>query len=118
MRRRDVYVENSDRWGDTRTKLLQGADWHNNRIQICRLLGHPLAPHDAITAMTNRLDATYKKIAANFDNNNAIRIDNSGKHPTLTITNLDKLETPPTLTFLSEQIAKLLPQVDLTETNT
>ncbi|WP_367605643.1 Tn3 family transposase [Legionella sp. W05-934-2] len=115
LKRRDVYVENSDRWGDTRTKLLQGSDWHNNRIQICRLLGHPLAPHDAIAAMTNRLDVTYKKVAANFDNNNAIRIDNSGKHPTLTIMNLDKLETPSTLTFLSEQIAKLLPQVDLTE---
>ena len=74
LKRRDVYVENSDRWGDTRTKLLQGADWHNNRIQICRLLGHPLAPHDAIAAMTNRLDATYKKVAANFDNNRGVTI--------------------------------------------
>ena len=115
LKRRDIYVENSDRWGDTRTKLLQGIDWHNNRIQICRLLGHSLAPHDAIVAMTNRLDATYKKVAANFDNNNAIRIDHSGKHPTVTITNLDKLETPSTLTFLSEQISGLLPRVDLTE---
>ena len=111
LKRRDIYVENSDRWGDTRTKLLQGIDWHNNRIQICRLLGHSLAPNDAIIAMTNRLDTTYKKVAANFDNNNAIKIDHSGKHPTVTITNLDKLETPSTLTFLSEQIAGLLPQV-------
>jgi TnpA family transposase len=115
LKRRDIYVENSDRWGDTRTKLLQGIDWHNNRIQICRLLGHSLAPHDAIIAMTNRLDATYKQVAANFDNNNAIRIDNSGKYATVTITNVDKLETPSTLTFLSEQIAGLLPRVDLTE---
>ena len=115
LKRRDIYVENSDRWGDTRTKLLQGIDWHNNRIQICRLLGHSLDPQDAIIAMTNRLDATYKKVAANFDNNNAIKIVNSGKYPTVTITNLDKLETPATLTFLSEQIAGLLPRVDLTE---
>jgi TnpA family transposase len=115
LKRRDIYVENSDRWGDTRTKLLQGIDWHNNKTQICRLLGHPLTPHDAINAMTNRLDATYRKVSANFDNNNAVRIDNSGRHPTVTITNLDKLETPSTLTLLNKKISELLPRVDLTE---
>lgn len=115
LKRRDIYVENSDRWGDTRTKLLQGIDWNNNKTQICRLLGHSLKPIDAINAMINQLDATYKKVSANFDNNNAVRIDHSGKHPTVTITNLDKLETPSTLTFLSEKISGLLPRVDLTE---
>ena len=114
LKRRDIYVENSDRWGDTRTKLLQGIDWNNNKTQICRLLGHSLMPLDAINAMINQLDATYKKVSANFDNNNAVRLDHSGKHPTVTITNLDKLETPSTLTFLSEQISGLLPRVDLT----
>jgi len=115
LKRRDIYVENSDRWGDTRTKLLQGIDWNNNKTQICRLLGHSLMPLDAINAMINRLDTTYKSVSANFDNNNAVRIEHSGKHPTVTITNLDKLETPLTLTFLSEQISGLLPRVDLTE---
>lgn len=32
LRRRDVYVENSDRWGDPRAKLLQGKEWQANRI--------------------------------------------------------------------------------------
>ena len=35
LRRRDVYIEGSDRWGDPREKLLQGADWLANRTQIC-----------------------------------------------------------------------------------
>lgn len=115
LRRRDLYVENSDRWNDTHSKLLQRADWQNNKIQICRSLGHLMSSQDAITNLTSRLDSAYKKVAANFDDNNAIRIDDSSKRPTLTITNLDKLETSPSLTLLSEQIEVLLPQVNLTE---
>ncbi|HHT9769639.1 Tn3 family transposase [Methylophaga thalassica] len=115
LRRRDLYVENSDRWSDTRAKLLQGVDWQNNKIQICRSLGHLMSSHDAIANLTNRLDSAYKKVAANFNENTAVRIDDSGKRPALTITNLDKLEISPSLALLSEQISGLLPQVDLTE---
>ncbi len=42
-------------------------------------------------------------------------LDNTGKYLALTITNLDKLEEPPSLTQLSEQVSGLLPKVDLTE---
>jgi len=42
-------------------------------------------------------------------------MDNSGKRPVLTITNLDKLEISPGLALLNGQISGLLPQVDLTE---
>jgi TnpA family transposase len=115
LRRRDIYVKNSDRWGDPREKLLQGADWQANRIQVCRSLGHPVQPDEAISKLTHQLDVTYKQVAANFAVNDAIRIDNSGKNPSLTITNLDKLEESPSLTFLSEQVTGLLPRVDLTD---
>ena len=60
LRRRDVFIENSDRWGDPRSKLLQGADWQANRIQVCRSLGHPVKPDEAITRLANQLDATYR----------------------------------------------------------
>jgi TnpA family transposase len=115
LRRRDVYVENTERWGDPRAKLLPSEQWHANRIQVCRSLGHPILPHDAIASLAQQLDTTYKKVAANFDENDAIRIEHSGKHPTLTITNLDKLEEPPSLTLLSDQVTALLPHIDLTE---
>ncbi|OQB75909.1 MAG: Tn3 transposase DDE domain protein [Deltaproteobacteria bacterium ADurb.Bin135] len=115
LRRRDIYVENSDRWCDPRKKLLQGTDWQANRIQVCRALGHPINPKDAITDLAGQLDMTYKRVAAKFDNNDAVKIDVSGKNPSLTITNLDKLEEPPSLTWLSKQVNELLPKVDLTE---
>ncbi len=115
LRRRDVYVENSDRWGDPRTKLLQGPAWQANRIQVCRALGHPINPQEAITGLVCQLDNTYKRVVANFEGNEAVGLDLSNKHPSLTITNLDKLEEPPSLAQLSRQVNGLLPKVDLTE---
>lgn len=115
LRRRDIYVENSDRWGDPRAKLLQGVEWQANRIQVCRSLGHPLNPREAIDGLVRQLDATYKQVAENFDDNKAVELDLSGKRPALTITHFDKLDEPPSLTRLSQQVDGLLPSVDLTE---
>ena len=115
LRRRDVYVENSDRWGDPGGKLLRGADWQANRVQVCRPLGHPLQAHDAITNLTGQLHETYQRVAANFDGNGTVRLDHSGKHPALTITPLDKLDEPPSLTLLSGLVTGLLPKIGLAE---
>ena len=115
LRRRDVYVENSDRWGDPRAKLLQGHEWQSNRINVCRSLGHPLDPKEAIDGLVRQLDAPYKQVAANFDDNKAVELDLSGKRPTLTIASFDRLDEPFSLTTLSQQVEALLPSVDLTE---
>jgi TnpA family transposase len=115
LRRRDVYVHNSDRWGDPRAKLLAGSEWQSQRIQVCRSLGHPANGHEAIQKLTQQLDTTYRKVAANFGANDAVRVDNTGDRPTLTITNLDKIEEPVSLVALKEQVGNLLPKVDLTE---
>lgn len=115
LRRRDIYVPQSDRWGDPRAKLLQGDTWQATRIQVCRSLGHPVLPQEAIVKLTERLDAAYQQVAANFEQNPAVQVDLSGKQPSVTITNLDKLEEPPSLTQLSRQVAGLLPKIELTE---
>nr|WP_320012760.1 Tn3 family transposase [uncultured Desulfobulbus sp.] len=115
LRRRDIYVEQSDRWGDARSKLLQGEEWQANRVQVCRSLGHPIKPKEAIASLIHQLDTTYKKVSANFDNNANVILDLKGKNPSLTITNLEKLEEPESLTRLNEQVLGLLPTVDLTE---
>lgn len=114
LRRRDIYVENSDRWGDPRAKLLQGKEWQASRIQVCRSLGHPMNPQEAINGLVHQLDATYKQVADSFGSK-PIELDLSGKRPTLTITHFDKLDDPPSLTELTQQIEALLPSVDLTE---
>jgi TnpA family transposase len=115
LRRRNIYVEDSERWGDPRAKLLQGAVWQANRIQVCRSLGHSPIANDVITQLTSQLDESYQRVAANFAKNHAVRIDDSGKNTALTLANLDKLEESSTLNQFRKQITALLPKVDLTE---
>lgn len=115
LRRRDIYIENSDRWGDPRAKLLQNKEWQIHRIQVCRSLGHPLNPQEAINDLVSQLNTAYQQVAANFENNKAVALDLTGKRPTLTITQFDKLDESPSLNLLSQQIETLLPSVDLTE---
>ena len=115
MRRRDVYVNNSDRWGDPRKKLLAGPEWHSHRIQVCRSLGHPVDGREAIQKLAHQLDTTYRKVADDFGANDTVCVDDTGDRPTLTVTNLDKVEEPASLTALKEHVGNLLPKVDLTE---
>ncbi len=82
---------------------------------MCHALGHPVLSQDAIANLTQQLDATYKNVAEHFAENSSVRIDHAGKYPTLTITNLDNLEEPPSLTLLSKTVTGLLPPIDLTE---
>jgi TnpA family transposase len=115
LQRRDIYVENSDRWGDPRAKLLQGQEWQANRVQVCRSLGHPLNAQEAVDGLIHQLDVTYQQVASHFDENTAVSLDLSGKRPTLTISPFDKREEPTSLILLVQQVEALLPRVDLTE---
>lgn len=115
LRRRDVYVNNSDRWGDPRIKMLDSTEWQSHRVQVCRSLGHSVDGKEAIHRLTQHLDTTYRNVAANFEVNDAVRVDNTGFRPTLTITNLEKEEEPDSLVELRELVGNLLPKVDLTE---
>ncbi|MDX2422284.1 MAG: Tn3 family transposase, partial [Amphritea sp.] len=115
LRRRDIYVPDSYRWGDTRSKLLRGSEWQSNRLQVCRSLGHSAEPAKAIASLTTQLDAAYKHVDARLDGNESVSLDYSGKQPALTISNLDKLDEPASLKRLSDQVTALLPKVELTE---
>lgn len=115
LRRRDIWLENSDRWGDPRQKLLQGEEWQAQRVPVCRALGHPTNGSKASEQLAAQLDETWKTVASRFDRNTAVDICNEGKHPSLTISSLDKLDEPPALIQLSSRGRQLLPPVDLTE---
>ena len=115
LRRRDIWLENSDRWGDPRQKLLHGEEWQAQRVPVCRALGHPTNGSKASEQLAAQLDETWKTVASRFDRNTAVDICNEGKHPSLAISSLDKLDEPPALIQLSSRVRQLLPPVDLTE---
>ena len=57
LRRRDIYVPASDRWGDPRAKLLRGSGWQAKRPVVCRSLGHPASPDAVVERLAAELDA-------------------------------------------------------------
>ncbi|MEM7175350.1 MAG: Tn3 family transposase [Chlamydiota bacterium] len=115
LKRRDVYVEFSDRWGDTRKKLLSKKDWDNHKHQICRSLGHPLKVDEAVQSLSKQLSTAYTITAGNFDLNEKVRVEYKGKLPTLTITNLEAAPLSGDLENLRSQVESVLPRIDLPE---
>src|SRR6266516_1877554 len=115
LRRRDIYVEASERWSDPHAKLLQGAEWKAQRTNLWRTLGHSTSADDVVEGLRAELDATYRRVSARFAKNDAVRIEPKDGKATLTITNLEKLEEPPSLSGLREQTSALFPRIDLAE---
>ena len=114
LRRRGIWLESSDRWGDPRAKLLQSEEWQAQRIPVCRALGHPTDGHTCATA-GRQWDESWKAVASHFEGNAEVHIRNDGKYPSLTVSSLEKLEESPSLLRLNRRVRQLLPTVDLTE---
>ncbi len=82
-------LENSDRWGDPRQKLLKGNEWQAQRVAICRALGHPTDGRKAVRQLATQLDEIWKTVSRRFDSNDAVSICNDGKYPSLTVSSFE-----------------------------
>ncbi len=100
LRRHDVFVTPSERWADSRAKLLQGPAWENARPNVCRALGRSSDPEVELHALGYQLDTAYQTMAANLPTNAAVRIERTGGRDRLVLTPFDKLDDPPSLLAL------------------
>jgi hypothetical protein len=69
----------------------------------------------ALEKLSAQLDEAYHRVAANLSTNPDARIEQVNGKDRLTLTGLDKLDEPPSLIALREQIDALLPRIDLTD---
>ena len=115
LRRRDIFVSRSERWGDPRIKLLQGEQWEGMRPMVCRALGRNESPEPELHALSQQLDAAYQHTAARFSTNEAVRVETVKGRDTLILSRLDRLEEPPRFSALRDRVLNLLPRVDLPE---
>lgn len=115
LRRRDIFVTPSWRYGDPRAGLLTGAEWETARPVICRTLGLSPQPGPVLSAITEELDQTYRAVVARLPNNPAIRFEDVDGKLDLILSPLDKLDEPPSLIDLRKAVNKRLPRVDLPE---
>ncbi len=113
LHRRDVFVNESTRWGDPRRLLIDGKAWESERPRLCRALEREPAPQAAIAALSAELDQAYRRTAANMASNPAVRVEQEKGRDTLVLTPLDALPEPPSLVALRDAVQALLPRVDL-----
>ncbi len=115
LRRHDVFVSPSERWGDPRTKLLQGAAWEAVRTQVCQTLGRQEKPENELASLQQRLQETYLRTAANLPSNTLVRIEQRAGQDAVVITGLERVVESTSLHNLREQVSARLPLVDLPE---
>lgn len=115
LRRHDVFVEPSERWGDPRAKLLQGEQWENVRIQVCRTLGREVAPEQELARLQRLLDEAYRRTVDHLPTNSAVHIEQRDGQDTLNLTRLERQEESEPLRTLREQVRSRLPLVELPE---
>ncbi len=119
VRRHDVFVGESVRWGDPRAKLLTGQAWETARPTICHSLGRKAESKMELDDLARKLDEAYRSTAARFPNP-AVRIEKvknkaGQEQERLVLTALDKVEEPESLRLLRHRVARRLPNIDLPE---
>lgn len=95
--------------------MLSREDWEAAKPKICHALGRNENATLELKDLKHELHEAYQRTACNLPANDAISIERKDGRDHLSLTRLDKLEEPLSLIMLRQQVAALLPRVDLPE---
>lgn len=115
LRRRDIYLAGSLRWGDPRAELLPPDTWEEQRIEACAALALDTDPNDVIARLTDTIGATWRRVAENFDANDDFRIEERNGVDRIVVTPLDAVDEPDSLIELRDLVEGLLPEVEIAD---
>jgi hypothetical protein len=115
LRRRDVFVAPSWRYTDPRSGLLAGSEWEAVRPIVCRSLGYTPDAEAVVSALAEELDQTYCHVVAQLPDNPAVTIESIGGKDEICLSALDKIDDPPSLTALRDEVEKRMPRAELPE---
>ena len=113
IKNHDIYLENSDRYNDPRSKLLQGATWESMKTKVLSTLGWSANVEESLNLLKRNLDAAFKNTSKNWNNNPAVRVEVVKGKEKIVLSPLDRLEEPDSLVLLRTQVASLIPNTDL-----
>ena len=113
LRRREVFVPSSERYGDPRAELLRGEAWEAARDSVARALDRSTDPAVELARLQQQLHAAYTEVGTNLARNTALQVLEEDGQPSITLTPLAAQEEPASLTHLREQLAGQLPPVEL-----
>ena len=115
LKRRDIYLDKSTKWGNPRKDLLPEQQWKSIKPQITRSLNRSLLAKEELDALQIQLDQAYQQTTEGFEDNQALRLEQRKGRQRIVLTPLDKLEEPESLIQLRERVNAYLPKVDLPE---
>jgi TnpA family transposase len=115
LRKHTVFVPGLRKWGDPRAGLLEGEAWEKARPQVCRDLDLSPEPGVDVDRWAARLDDAYRQLAEGLADNPSVRIEQRDGKDHLILTGLDKLDEPPSLTALRDDVDARLPVAQLPE---
>lgn len=122
LRRRDVFVSGSVRWGDPRARLLSGEEWEAARPEALTALRLDESASAHLATLGRTLDSAWKALAARLtearqgDGTPQVRLepDPDGRIR-IRVSPLEAVPEPPSLVALRDLTARMLPRVDLPE---
>lgn len=115
LRRRDVFVPGSPRWGDPRAELLSPESWESQREEACRDLGLDPDLARVVAGLSQALDAAWRRAAESMPTNPDFRIEHRDGSDRIVVTPLDAIEEPPSLVRLRGMVEDLLPEVEIAD---
>ena len=113
LKRREVFVPNSDRYSDPRAELLQGQVWESARLEVTRALDRSTDPAVELASLELELSAAYAEVARHLPDNTALELEQVDGHEHIRLSPLEAQPEPETLLQLRDQVSLRLPQVDL-----
>ncbi|HVM14474.1 MAG TPA: hypothetical protein VM287_09105 [Egibacteraceae bacterium] len=94
LRRRDVYVEGADRWGDPRRLLVEPATWKAIGPHVLRTLDLPTDASPYLDRLGAELDAAYFEAAQAPADDLSMWIEADGARDRVHVAQLDRLSEP------------------------
>ncbi|MDQ6778305.1 MAG: Tn3 family transposase, partial [Actinomycetota bacterium] len=112
LRRREIYAEGADRWGDPRARLLHGERWESARPRVLKALDLPAEPDPHLDALSITLDDAYRQVAEELAHANGQAVIENGR---IRLERLGPAPETPGLAAERGEMARMMPRVDLPE---
>ncbi|GAB2796427.1 TnpA family transposase [Hymenobacter luteus] len=113
LRRREVFVGRSDRYGDPQAELLRGEAWEAARESVARALDRSLDPALELARLQAQLRTAYAEVGEDLPRNTALQVLHHEGQPYVVVSPLPAQEEPESLRELRTQLAQQLPPVEL-----
>jgi TnpA family transposase len=118
LRKRDIFLESSERWHDPNARLITHKEWESKRNSFIATLDKNTSVDAELHLLEQRLDEAFATTEKGLPHNPALRIFNDALSVQKEYFSLAKLDETPeaeSLVILRESVASLLPSVELPE---